>query len=311
MAVAGIEDLPGEILERIFRLLPPRVLKMVVLVCRRWRKVGEAPLFWSWVVLPTVGTDNLAVIPKMLETRRLENVREMTIYDVSEELLQAVGQHKGLKVLNMLTDLSSVTPGLLAKVIAGKEEITLNVTTALRGQQLEEVLTAISENPSVKILDISGGHKMNSIAPDLLARAVSQLENVDIGGTNLTNHQTEAIFDALNESTKLKVLNMEDMNLSSVDPSLMARVVNSLEEVIVHYSQLSIQQAEAILAQSCVQTSLKKLVFDNKNVDRSLDFNLVKQANKSIETLFIEGVFEWSGDEDEDDPVPGPAWLQW
>ena len=309
MAVAGIEELPGEILERIFRLLPPRVLKVVVLVSRRWRKVGEAPLFWSWVLLPTVDSGNLAVIPKMLETRRLENVREMTMFDVSEELLQAVGQHKGLKVLNMLTDLSWLTPGLLAKMMAGKEELTLNVTTALTGHQLEEVLTAISENSSVKKLDLSGGHNMTSIAPDLLARAVSQLENVDIGGANLTNRQTEAIFDALNESTKLKVLNMEDMNLSSVDASLMARVVNSLEEATLHYSQLSTQQAEAILAQSCVQTNLKKLIFDNKSFERSLNFNLVKQANRAIETLFIEGVFEWS--EDEDDPVPGPAWLQW
>ena len=309
MAVAGIEDLPGEILERIFRLLPPRVLKMVVLVCRRWRKVGEAPLFWSWVLLPTVDSGNLAVIPKMLETRRLENVREMTMFHVSEELVQAVGQHKGLKVLNILTDPSWLTPGLLAKMMAGKEELTLDVTKALTGHQLEEVLTAISENSSVKKLDLSGGHKMNSIAPDLLARAVSQLENVDIGGANLTNRQTEAIFHALNESTKLKVLNMEDMNLSSVDVSLMARVVNSLEEATLHYSQLSTQQAEAILAQSCVQTSLKKLIFDNKTFERSLNFNLVKQANRAIETLFIEGVFEWS--EDEDDPVPGPAWLQW
>ena len=54
---------------------------------------------------------------------------------------------------------------------------------------------------------------------------------------------------------------MED--LSSVEPLVMVGVVNKLEDVILHYSQLSIQQAEAIIAQTCVQTSLKKLVLDS------------------------------------------------
>ena len=40
MEVAPINKLlPAEILEKVFRLLPPRALKMVVLVCRRWRQV--------------------------------------------------------------------------------------------------------------------------------------------------------------------------------------------------------------------------------------------------------------------------------
>ena len=71
--------------------------------------MGEAPLLWAWVVLPTVDTDNIAAIPKMLETRRLETAREMTILEMSEELLQAVVQHKGLKVLRIEdADLSSL-----------------------------------------------------------------------------------------------------------------------------------------------------------------------------------------------------------
>ena len=71
------------------------------------------------------------------------------------------------------------------------------------------------------------------------------MTTVDISGTDLINHQTEAIFEALSEDTKLKVLNMED--LSSVEPLIMVGVVNKLEDVILHYSQLLIQQAEAIV----------------------------------------------------------------
>ena len=36
--------LPAEMMLRIFRLLPPRTLKIVVLVCRRLRELGEDPV---------------------------------------------------------------------------------------------------------------------------------------------------------------------------------------------------------------------------------------------------------------------------
>ena len=352
-------------------MLPPRVLKMVVLVCRRWREVGEAPLLWSWVVFPIVDSElqwhqhgeQLAEMQKMLETRRLEKmlesrrleaVREITMYDVSEELLQAVVHHKGLKVLRLEdSDLSSLTPGLLAKVVAGKEEVHLNASNTLREKQLEEVLRAVSEDSNVKLLDISGGHmnhdmtsqmtsiepdllasafqqqekiilnetelsavqlkavmkaiyrsqrvhlinfnfcRLDSVDPELLAKVVQKVTTVDISFTWLNNLQTKSIFEALNEDTKLKVLDMSDVNVSSVEPSLMGTVVNKLEEVNLHGSHLSIEQTAAILAQSCVQTNLKKLIMDSNSFEGSLDYDLVKQANMAIETLFIEGASEW------------------
>lgn len=33
---------------RVFRLSPPRDLKMAVLVCRMWRTRGEDPNLWKW-----------------------------------------------------------------------------------------------------------------------------------------------------------------------------------------------------------------------------------------------------------------------
>ena len=38
--------LPVELLSKVFHLLPSRDLKAVVLVCRWWRELGEAPAFW-------------------------------------------------------------------------------------------------------------------------------------------------------------------------------------------------------------------------------------------------------------------------
>ena len=58
MEVAPINSLlPAEILERIFSNLPSKDLKNVVLVCKWWREVGEAPQLWTWVWL-TVNFSN-------------------------------------------------------------------------------------------------------------------------------------------------------------------------------------------------------------------------------------------------------------
>ena len=51
---------------------------MVVLVCRRWREVGEAPGLWAWVVL-RVTREKLASMPKVLDSRRLAAVRRIRV----------------------------------------------------------------------------------------------------------------------------------------------------------------------------------------------------------------------------------------
>ena len=90
--------LPPNILRRVFRLLPPRDLKAVVRVCMWWREVGEAPALWVWVCL-RVRRRNIGYMPEVLDSRRLQAVRRVEVREVSEELLQAVVRHPGLKVM--------------------------------------------------------------------------------------------------------------------------------------------------------------------------------------------------------------------
>ena len=82
--------LPAEVLYLIFCLLPPRDLKSVVLVCRLWREVGEAPGLWAWVVLRLAMEDT-----EVLGLRRLQAVRELRLRgEVGGELLAAVVGHQ-------------------------------------------------------------------------------------------------------------------------------------------------------------------------------------------------------------------------
>ena len=71
--------LPAEMLERVFHLLPPRDLKAVVLVCRWWREVGEAPALWAWLYLQ-VYKENIGYMQQVLTSRRLKGVKKMDVH---------------------------------------------------------------------------------------------------------------------------------------------------------------------------------------------------------------------------------------
>ena len=64
--------LPAPMLEKIFQLLSPPDLRTVVLVCRRWRKVGEGPRMWPWVTV-TVTRENSAMVYTVLARRRFQD----------------------------------------------------------------------------------------------------------------------------------------------------------------------------------------------------------------------------------------------
>ena len=83
----NINDLlPDEVLAKIFHLLAHRDLKVgkmggfeivltpkaVVLVCQRWRRVGEDKRLWSWVSL-RADNRNLDLMPEMLCSKRLQS----------------------------------------------------------------------------------------------------------------------------------------------------------------------------------------------------------------------------------------------
>ena len=106
-------------LERVFRMLPPRDLRTVVLVCRRWKEVAEKPFLWSWVSL-AVDTTNLAHMPGLLRGRLLR-VTEMRARVASEELLHAVASHPALRALDISdTPLPRIDADLLASSITGR-----------------------------------------------------------------------------------------------------------------------------------------------------------------------------------------------
>merc|ERR1712129_670029 len=132
------------------------------------------------------------------------------------------------------------------------------------------ICIAITDNSKLKSWNLSYTD-LSSIRTDLLAEAVTQLEEVNLAYAGLTPEQVEAIFAALDKPSQLRTLQMSGNNLSSVDPYVLAQAVTQLVEVELNDTQLAAQQVEAILAALKTPGKLKELQIQDTHL--SLEFN--------------------------------------
>jgi hypothetical protein len=290
--------LPGEILNLIFRHLMPLItfphrdnnpgnwldLARTRQVCQLWKDVAEAPGLWQKMRLK-VTWRNMFGMQTLLGTWRMRDVRTICISEegaVSEELLKIVVLHPGLHDITFsCRDLFSVDPDLLSKLVHGLEKVSMT-DTRLTKQQVQNIMVGLTGETKLKRLSILKAD-LSSVDPDLLARAVGRLEKIELPWQKilLSVEQTKAIYTALaNGDTKIKSL---VVSCYSLEPELVAKAVNNLE---VLGATLGSHEAEAILTQSLVKTSLKRVILRIKGPLR-VDQNIVTEAKKVIKDLVV------------------------
>ena len=148
-----MEKLPTEMLLYIFEMLSYKDLKIVMLVCRRWREIGEIQQLWS--SLPViVNRRNISVMLDILSTRRMLGLKKLRIETkLSDKLSQTIVRHPGLREFELSDRNDEQT------IIS-----VLNVICSGGGQGM--ILRLNNKN-------ISG------VDPELLARAVTKLETLE------------------------------------------------------------------------------------------------------------------------------------
>ena len=280
--------LPPEILERVFHLLPPRDLKAVVLVCRRWREVGEVPVLWTWVATPFTQTNfssDLGLVVKMLKSRRLEWVNRANVRKVSEEFLEVAISHPGLKTLDMSnTNVSDMNSSLLSRAITGMDEADLGRSTLTR-QQAAHMFTALAEHTvPLKRLNLFKCD-ISSVDPGLVGRGLAKLEAVTLWHSCLTQQQAEAAFFHLAISGNMRRLDISYTNLSKVEAELLGGVVARLEAADLGCTSLRVEQVEAILTSILHTSSLASLWISG--VQGKVDRDLVNQAHMVVPQLRV------------------------
>ena len=222
------EKLPAEIIKMIFHLMKPRDMNTVVLVCKWWRDIGEAPSLWQWATV-TVTEKNLKDMPNVLEARRLEALRSLGLRADSDALLLAISKHPGLKSLdmhaNINANLSSADPILLAKALGKLESVSM-FKAHLTKEQLKSLMSTFLSGANTHTLNI-GDTDISTVAPSLLASAINMLNSVGLYWTEITHNQITAILTEACDETKLSSLTI--MTDERIDKDLILKASKKLD----------------------------------------------------------------------------------
>ena len=100
------------------------------------------------------------------------------------------------------------------------------------------------------------------MAPELRASAGKKLKHVVLSNTILTTWQVNLLWQEMKESSQLNSLNITGINLSSVEPEMLASIVNKMEKVNLWYSKLTTQQV-TVLCQVMKENSQLNLGWNN------------------------------------------------
>jgi len=252
--LGGWARLPPSILYRVFNMLPQGweagsfrgCLKAVVQVCRRWREVGEAPGLWTWVCL-RVG--------------------------ISNRFFQKSGQMP--EVLQLSAALDSRRLQAVRRVEAHM------VARYWETEKSEELIQVVVRHTGLKEMEIDSTD-LSSVDPELLAQAVTQLEEVKLVSTNLTPQQVTAICRAMTGNSQLKTLHIFHNDISSVDADILAQAVAQLEVLWLMGTILTPQQAKAIFAALDTSSQMKELK-THSNLS-SVDPDVLARVANKLET---------------------------
>jgi len=174
--------------------------------------------------------------------------------------------------------------------------------------ELEKVFQAVLDLP--KLLDISvTGINLTSVESELLVNLVTSIEYVNISCSEFTDIQLNYLFEAIDETVKLKNLTISGVNLSKVDQDALALGVNQLETIYMPQTQLTADQVTCFLEQAGRQTKLWNVVMDSNTIEEDpilkkapaqrVDQQIVDKARKNIRHLGLKYDFDnnpnWTG----------------
>jgi hypothetical protein len=275
--MAQFQNLPIEIFLSIFKQLSPQDLKSAVLVSKSWQEVGEDPALWTWAV---VRVDSRHDFEKF-NIQRLQLLRELKVnctrpasqyynycnwkdLGIFQQLMHS-GMHELFKLIREIPTVrrisgsscencfSSVEPDLLVSVFNSLQELHVGWSGVdLTSKQLELLFTAMAVETNVESLYVCGYCDLSETSPVLLASAISNVKDVTFGGFNVGLQHVEALFSAIIAGdTPLTKLKVSTYSTVRVDPVILGRAVNRLEEVTIYRNSgetISSDQISAIIS---------------------------------------------------------------
>ena len=172
------------------------------------------------------------------------------------------------------TDLSSLSPGLLARAVVSLEDVSLR-STELTSQQVEAICAAIGKDTMLTRLDLADNRSVASVDPDLLATAVNLLEDVNIGFVWIKQPQLQALFTTFKEQTKLKILKIGfNEIMANCGPDTPRRVAKKHAQVKVTLADV---KRDTVLEAETIPSIEKAFLFGHFQISLEQDrFRMIK-----------------------------------
>jgi len=272
MSNCDISLLPVELRLKILTLLSIYQLKVVVRVNRRWKEMGEDPILWRNLHL-VISSKTQPVLRQILMMTRLQRLRNIHFNNPvpanqAGDVISVVIGHKSIKNLDLsFSKLSKVQPDKLGVLVRGLEELRMN-NCRLSFPQLKTILKVISNEASCKMQKLYiGTNDLHQLPPDLIAQSIPKLSVFHCDNTYFLDIQAEVMFRAIShESSRMKELNILDVDLSSLSPTLITSTLSNLESANLWGTMLTQEQLEDILNMLTTVTKLKYLNLSNNDL---------------------------------------------
>ena len=307
------QNLPIEIFLSIFKQLSPQDLKSAVLVSKSWQEVGEDPALWTWAVVRVDSRHDFEKFNiqrlKLLQELKVnctrpasqyysywnvmilsDNQNQKCIWNELFKLIREIPTVRRISGSCCENCFSSVEPDLLVSVLNSLQELHLGWSGVdLTSKQLELLFTAMALETNVESLYVCGNCDLSETSPVLLASAISNVKDVTFGGFNVGLQHVEALFSAIIAGdTPLTKLKVSTCSTVRVDPVILGRAVNRLEEVTIYRNSVETIRSDQISAIISIlveeKTKLKVLrLVEVRAADiEGVDQDLIRRAAEKV-----------------------------
>ena len=192
-----------------------------------------------------IGSNDISIIHPKLLARAINELEFATISDSSltTEQVEAIclefDKKSRLSELNIdHNDLSSMNSQLLSRLAHMVEDVDISwcsLKTEQAAALFTEIQTLTRRNIfQMKYLNIQGNN-LSKLAPEVLAKAIVKLDEIDLFATSLTKKQLRAVFNAIDKAKNLllKTITLDDEDLNKVPQSLANRVQDKIELLVI------------------------------------------------------------------------------
>ena len=247
--------------------------------------------------MSAVMIDDLADVIKKNELLEYVFLSNNNLQSSTVALLKAFKQIKGLKGLSLHNnDMGTVAAEFLANIIKNNKTIEI---LGLNGNNLQSsismVLQALQENSCLRILNLNNNNITgDNVASDIAAAIKSNfcLEQLGLGNNDLKSSAI-LIFQALSEIKTLKILDLQDNNLTDDVAEILAEVITENASLSgLNLAHNNFQSSAIVILNALKGTSkLKALDLSYNNMTGKIadDLSEVIKCNTSLTQLCLAG----------------------